>query len=281
MNQDRDDAAAAREAATAAGTNPQEEVGDEAATHQQPNPSGEVAPAEVKPAAGEEGDDLAKAIDTAASDEQLAWAGETYGEAIAGVMKDAGVNAHAANEYFQKNGTLPDATFEKLAAKGYPKSVVQAYIKGVADENAKVAEVALAEQEANKKTYAFDVAGGQELYDQMTAWAASAYTKDEVADFDKAITSNDPATMRLAAQSLKSRFEAANGKLPARNLGKATGQQTVAGGKDADTGGDTFATAADMQAAMRDVRYGRDADYTRDVELKVVRSNRFGHVRRA
>ena len=37
----------------------------------------------------------------------------------------------------------------------------------------------------------------------------------------------------------------------------------------------------ELGAAVGAPRYGRDPAYTKDVEQKVVRSNRFGHVRKA
>lgn len=213
---------------------------------------------------------------------QAAWADETYGTAVAKVMSDAGVNAHAANEYFQANGTLPDAAFEKLAAAGFKREVVEAYISGVdakKDSAVKEAEAATEEQTKNAKLYAHEPVGGPDAYTKMTKWAAQNYTKDEIADFNKAINSNDPASMRLAATSLRARFEGANGKLPARDLKNSV--KEVPGAKVDPAAGDVFKSASDLVAAQKDPRYSRDAAYTKEVNAKQVRSNLFGHVRRA
>ena len=112
------------------------------------------------------------------------------------------------------------------------------------------------------------MAGGEEGYAQMTAWAATNLESAEIEAFDRIVNSGDRGLIRLAVSGLVSKYREAEGAAPNLVTGRAS-----AGNRRDD---DVFNSVEEVKAAMRDPRYGKDPAYTRAVELRVSRSRVFG-----
>jgi hypothetical protein len=289
-----DDAAAAREAAAAAAargepTEADKEVDranalDEARakaadrTKAEEKAKGKDAEADkgkAKEAAVEEGEaEAAIFVEPTAEDRE--WAVETYGSQIATAMDKAGINPPAANAYYQEHGKLPESAFAKLQEAGYPRAMVDTYLKGVATTKGE------AEAAANEMgVEVTKIAGSKGAWDRMVKWASEGgLSAAEVNDFNAVIDTKNVGAMRVAASALKARFEQANGKLPKVQVSGGNAGKDTEANAQADAGGDVFKDVGEVVAAQRDPRYQSDAVYRKSVEAKVVRSNKFGKAKR-
>jgi hypothetical protein len=154
-------------------------------------------------------------------------------------------------EEFANQGELSSDSFTELEQMGYPREMVETYIKGMAA--AQTADVDAVMQ----------VAGGTEGYQELTDWAKSNMDTAELQLYNSMVeTGTDNA--KMAVEWLISKREAAEGVEPNLISGKAKAASK-----------DEFRSTAEVVAAMKDSRYGSDPAYTKDVEQKLARSNVF------
>lgn len=154
-------------------------------------------------------------------------------------------------EEFASSGELSDDSFDELAKMGYPREMVETYIKGM--QTAQTAD-------ANA---VMDVAGGTEGYKELTDWALNNMPETELQLYNQMVeTGTDNA--KMAVEWLMSKREAAEGVEP-----------NLVSGKSQAPAKDEFRSTAEVVAAMKDARYGKDPAYTKDVEEKLSRSSVF------
>jgi hypothetical protein len=152
---------------------------------------------------------------------------------------------------FASSGELSDDSFDELAKMGYPREMVETYIKGM--QSAQTAD-------ANA---VMDVAGGTEGYKELTDWAKDNMPETELQLYNQMVeTGTDNA--KMAVEWLMSKRETAEGVEP-----------NLVSGKSQAPAKDEFRSTAEVVAAMKDARYGKDPAYTRDVEDKLSRSQVF------
>lgn len=164
----------------------------------------------------------------------------------------AKVDFAALSAEYAAQGQLSDESFAKLEAAGLTRDTVDRFIAGEqAVFNAQVAE-------------AHAVAGGQQQYAVMTAWAMSNLPASEQEAFDRAVVS-DAATRNMAITAMKARFEAAVGKDPA----------LLQGSGGAPKGADGYQSRAEVTKDMSDPRYKRDPAFRATVERKLANSSVF------
>lgn len=114
---------------------------------------------------------------------------------------------------------------------------------------------------ANDASAIRGAAGGDEAYNQMTAWAATALTKDEIAVFNSQVESGNRAAAVFAVEALRARFEKVNGSAPSR-----IGAAPSAPGSGAPV---KFRSSAEMVSAMKDPRYRTDPAYRDSVQARI------------
>ena len=154
-------------------------------------------------------------------------------------------------EEFASSGELSDDSFDELSKMGYPKEMVETYIKGM-----QAAQTADADQ-------VMDVAGGAKGYEELTDWAKNNMPENELLLYNQMVaTGTDNA--KMAVEWLMSKRESAGDVAPSLLSGKAQAPAK-----------DEFRSTAEVVAAMKDTRYGKDPAYTRDVEEKLGRSKVF------
>ena len=154
-------------------------------------------------------------------------------------------------EEFASSGELSDDSFDELSKMGYPKEMVETYIKGM-----QAAQTADADQ-------VMDVAGGAKGYEELTDWARNNMPENELLLYNQMVaTGTDNA--KMAVEWLMSKRESAGDVEPSLLSGKAQAPAK-----------DEFRSTAEVVAAMKDTRYGKDPAYTRDVEEKLGRSKGF------
>lgn len=175
----------------------------------------------------------------------------------AGLSQDA---LDKATTEFAKDGKFTEGTYEALAKAGFSKSFVDSYMAG---------------QEAVATKFVqsiYNHVGGQENFVKVTQHIAA--TKPEVAQaFDAAVERNDVATIRALLDSAVAEFRQSpptkEGKAPKRNLAAAAKAAAPGAGTKANKV-EGFTNRQEMVKAMSDKRYGKDAAYRREVELKVL-----------
>ena len=175
------------------------------------------------------------------------------------VFEVGGVDVSDIAKEYEETVALSEESYKELSDNGFPKEVVDAYLRGLEQSSSDAGELARSEVEK-----IITEVGGLDKYERVMAWAAEKLSQEEQDAYDKAVSANNPTMARLVVQGLMSRYEREYGVQP--NL--------VTGGRanEARVEGTSFASRSDMIQAMSDKRYGTDPDYTREVEAKVIRS---------
>jgi hypothetical protein len=175
------------------------------------------------------------------------------------VLKQAGLNLADFSKEFMDKGQLSEDSYTKLAAKGYSKEIVDDWIDG------QKAKVELQRIEGEKiVSEVHTVVGGKESYEVMVQWASQNLTQDEIKVLNEGLL-GDMAHAKIAAEMLKQKYTAVNGKNPLLYMGTSP-----------STSADIFRSKAELTAAMKDPRYQKDEAYRNDVVLKLGRSKILG-----
>lgn len=184
----------------------------------------------------------------------------SYGKAVDEALASADLTpADVATEWAEK-GELSDSTYEALQKAGFPKEVVDTYVKGF-ERDAAEAEKGADDASADSDNLMEEHFGGQEGFDRVADWARNNLSEDDLASYNKLVNEGTPEAARMATLTLKAWYEAAEGKLP--NL--------IKGGQSASTG-DGYASVQEMAAAMAEARRSGDPAKIRAVEQKALRS---------
>jgi hypothetical protein len=155
-----------------------------------------------------------------------------------------------ADEYAEA-GELTADSFTELEGMGYPKEMVETYIKGMQSSQTANAEEVMA------------TVGGKEGYEELTDWAKASLDVKELELYNNMV-SGSTENAKMAVEWLSSKREAVEGNEPNLIQGKASAAPK-----------DEFRSTAQVVAAMKDPRYGKDTAYTKDVEEKLGRSSVF------
>ena len=102
------------------------------------------------------------------------------------VLDNVGIDFDVLQQEYNELGTLSDDAYEALADKGFPREMVETWIRG---------------QEASNAEYQnsiYETVGGEESYSQMISWAADNLSPQEIAAYDKAVESGDVDIVKLA-----------------------------------------------------------------------------------
>ena len=165
--------------------------------------------------------------------------------------KKKGIDYGALTTEYEEKGALSEDTYKKLADAGYPKAVVDTYIRGIEAAN---------EAFVNS---VYTVAGGKDEYDKLSNYIQSK-GKDAVEGFNDALMNGSLSTVKMLINGFKAEMTLRNGTQKASVLGS---------GSPAGTSG--FANEADMDKAMDDPRYGVDEEYTKQVTKRLSKSKFF------
>lgn len=153
-----------------------------------------------------------------------------------GKLNLADLQAHYATE-----GTLSEDHYASLEQVGITREIVDQYIAG---------------QEATAARYQQEIlsaVGGEAAYRQMTQWAQTTLTPDQLSAYNQAVESADLSQVKQAVQSLAYQYGRAQGSEP-----------SLVQGKVAPVVSDQFQSAAQLVSAMADPRYKSDPAF-RDV----------------
>lgn len=175
-------------------------------------------------------------------------------DALKDDLKTKGVDFETAVSEYNEKGVLSDATMDALEKAGYPKAVVEGFIKSRQ----------ILETQYTSAVY--EAAGGEEAYSRMTQWAAANLSKADVEAFNNAIDSGNLGTVKLIMGGIRS----AMGEAMTQKHG--TSNPSVMGGPASTNTTGGFADKAEMVKAMSDKRYCRDPQYTKLVESRMAKT---------
>ena len=116
-------------------------------------------------------------------------------------------------------------------------------------------------QAASFNNEVFSAAGGEEAYNELIGWAADNLSEAEIDTFNDLLSSGNVSAVKLAVSGLAAQRGSNSPQEPARN---------IAGGIAPEA--DVFDNWAQVQAAMSDPRYYKDAAYNAEVVAKIGRS---------
>ena len=185
---------------------------------------------------------------------------DIYGSQITNVMEDAGIDPFKMATHFnENNGTLSDEMTQQLVDAGFPAETVDAYLKGQAQQQGFTAQgQQLSDSDVREIQ---NIAGGPNQYDNLTKWAETNLSQDDVKAFDEVMNTGNKAAVRFAVKALNSQYEDAVGRTPDLVTGRTS------------TRGDRYRSMAEVVRDMESPQYDADPAYRADVQQKLERSN--------
>ena len=166
---------------------------------------------------------------------------------------------NSIDDELAQGGEISEESMAKLSAMD-SKDLVDAYLRY---QNT-LEDVPVQEgRELNDQEVSaiYNSVGGEQQYQQMTAWAAENLDADTVQAFDNVIETGNVAAINLALRGLQSQYN--------DNVGY---ENNMIQGKPAQAG-NGFRSQAEVVRAMNDPRYDRDPAYRQEVMDKLANSN--------
>ena len=185
---------------------------------------------------------------------------EFYGDGLASVLEEVGIDAQDISNRFQESGEINEDDYTKLGEAGFSKQVIDTYLDGLRGASSEQGvDIASSQIQGIK-----DSVGGDETYGKMVACALESLPAEEVKAFnDLTETANAPA-IKMAVQGLYSQYNNAMGVEP-----------NLVSGKASSSGPTPYRSTAEVVTAMSDPRYGKDVTYTEDVQRRLGGSDVF------
>lgn len=172
------------------------------------------------------------------------------------------------------NGDLSEQSYALLAEKGLD-GLARAYIKALAEITENASKQAVVDHFQEIEQYNQRVAesndrilaelGGIEVVDQLIAFKNSL-SAQEIKAFDEAAEQLGDTALK-AFQDLQQAYELKYGSIQSST--NTTQSQALTASKPA---GDFFSSDSEYRQALRDKRYGRDAEYSKQVRNKLENS---------
>mgnify|MGYP001292800876 CR=1 FL=1 len=183
---------------------------------------------------------------------------DIYGDGLAEVLDEVGIDPEDITNRFIENGNISDDDYSKLEEGGFSRQVIDTYLDGVRSQG-NVEQIARGEISSIK-----EIAGGDQGYEQMKSWANENLSQDEITAFDNLTATASAPAIRLAVQGLYSQYSNAMGIEP-----------DLVSGRPSSNGLAPYRSAAEVTAAMSDPRYGKDMTYTGTVQERLRESDVF------
>lgn len=165
---------------------------------------------------------------------------------------------------FSKDGKLSDASYDELAKLGYPKPVVDAYVRGL-NADQEVAQAQIASKQIDEIKAAV---GGEESFTDMVQWAKANWSEADQKVYNDAVSSRDVAKVKMAVNGLKAAFDAENGEQP----------RYIGGRRPAGIEGITpYASESDVALDMARPEYKNSEEFRQKVYARLKVSDVFSN----
>lgn len=165
-------------------------------------------------------------------------------------LANRGLSFDEFSQEFYENGSLSDASYEKLQEAGIPREVVDQYIAGQ--------QAIAARMESEVKA----LVGGDEGFQELATWATENISDEELAAYNRAVNSGDIGQAKLAVAGLYQKFQEARPNEP--KLLQSSGGRPSA---------DTYESIAQLQEDMSNPKYKTDPAFRKKVQEKLGRSD--------
>ena len=184
---------------------------------------------------------------------------EYYGDGLASVLEEVGIDPQEISSRFTETGEINDDDYTKLGEAGFSKQVIDTYLDGLRNGGVTGEDIASAQIQGIK-----DSVGGDDNYSKMVAWAVDNLPANEVNEFNSLTETGNATAIKFAVQGLYSQYNNAMGVEPNLVTGRAS-----------QSGPTPFRSTAEVVTAMSDPRYGKDVTYTEDVQRRLGGSDVF------
>ena len=184
---------------------------------------------------------------------------EYYGDGLASVLEEVGIDPQEISNRFAETGEINDDDYAKLGEAGFSKQVIDTYLDGLRNGGVTGEDIASAQIQGIK-----DSVGGDDNYSKMVAWAVDNLPANEVNEFNSLTETGNATAIKFAVQGLYSQYNNAMGVEPNLVTGRAS-----------QSGPAPFRSTAEVVTAMSDPRYGKDVTYTEDVQRRLGSSDVF------
>ena len=184
---------------------------------------------------------------------------EYYGDGLASVLEEVGIDPQEISNRFTETGEINDDDYAKLGEAGFSKQVIDTYLDGLRNGGVTGEDIASAQIQGIK-----DSVGGDDNYSKMVAWAVDNLPANEVNEFNSLTETGNATAIKFAVQGLYSQYNNAMGVEPNLVTGRAS-----------QSGPTPFRSTAEVVTAMSDPRYGKDVTYTEDVQRRLGGSDVF------
>ena len=184
---------------------------------------------------------------------------EFYGDGLASVLEEVGIDPQEISQRFQDNDEISEDDYTKLGEAGFSKQVIDTYLDGLRGVSGATGEDTSAQIQGIK-----DSIGGDDNYGKMVAWAIDNLPAEEVKEFNTLTETANATAIKFAVQGLYSQYNNAMGVEP-----------NLVSGKASSSGPTPYRSTAEVVTAMSDPRYGKDVTYTEDVQRRLGGSDVF------
>ena len=186
---------------------------------------------------------------------------EYYGDGLASVLEEVGIDPQEISNRFAETGEINDDDYTKLGEAGFSKQVIDTYLDGLRNGGVTGEDIASAQIQGIK-----DSIGGDDNYSKMVAWAVDNLPANEVNEFNSLTETGNATAIKFAVQGLYSQYNNAMGVEPNLVTGRAS-----------QSGPTPFRSTAEVVTAMSDPRWEKDVSYTENVKARLAGSNVFGN----
>jgi len=208
----------------------------------------------------EEDQPPAEEEETETSDSTEFNAEEYYGDGLASVLEEVGIDPQEISQRFTESGEISEDDYSKLGEAGFSRQVIDTYLQGLNGGNqGDPTEIATQQIQGIK-----DSIGGEDNYGKMVSWALENLPAEDQQAFNQITETADAPIIKMAVQGLYSQYTNAMGVEP-----------NLVSGRTASSGPTPFRSTSEVVAAMSDKRYGKDVTYTESVQARLAGSDVF------
>ncbi len=185
--------------------------------------------------------------------------GQKGQEGEEGVETQSSFNILDIQEQYAETGEVSEEGFKALEQIGIPKEYVERYIAG---------QVAIRDSQIQK---IYDVAGGEERYEEINSWASENLNEYEIDYFNEQLNSQDFSKSETAIKGLVARFNQDQGIGPDLIKGSTSGS----GGVRPYSSMGEYLEAMGLRDQTGKKKYEHDSSYRKQVEKRLEISNIF------
>lgn len=162
------------------------------------------------------------------------------------IVNQAGLDSESLERSIRDTGNIDEAAYEALKKVGLDEDIVRSYVDNL---NYRIQA---------EKDKAFDYAGGEDSFQEMSQWAVDNLSNEEITGINRVLDSPD---WRMAVDTLRSKM--GDVKAPAVNEPQQLRGETVTGNMSG------YRSKSEMKTDMSNPLYESDPAFRQDVMRKV------------